>query len=118
MIQLVSDVAEKEIIGKVPPDTSQVEMPKSVTSQDLSIILISGSSDLPKFTAAKECARCKKAVASIKLKGSAKLLTVDMEVLNVRFILFDEILLSRMLRFVSSRVPQTRQDLQVGSHWN
>ena len=56
-----------------------------------------------------------KEVASIKLKVTAELLTVGMEVLNFRCLLLSEMLLSRMPRFVSSRVPKARKELQVGA---
>ena len=81
--------------------------------------MIAGSSDLPKFTATKEwCLMAENSVVSIKLKGVAKVLTVDIDLLNSSCYLFGEMLLSRIPRIVSSIALEARQDLQVFSHWN
>ena len=81
--------------------------------------MIAGSSDLPKFTATKEWfLMAENSVVSIKLKGVAKVLTVDIDLLNSSCYLFGEMLLSRIPRIVSSIALEARQDLQVFSHWN
>ena len=56
------------------------------------------------------------AVALIKLKGEAELLTVDMKALNSMCHLFGEMMLSMMPRLVCSRVLEANKDLQVGFH--
>ena len=54
MIQLERDVAEQDIIVEVPSDAAQVEEPTLFSTQDLSIVLIKGSIDIPKFIVTKE----------------------------------------------------------------